>query len=209
MSNTNEKLLGIQADNDRIRRDNEELEESLKDISMFAQSLQRDIEERRQRLNEESETSGLIDTRTLEAYKQTRDLESEIEESTQRVSDLNEQYHRFRLKANDEETSKRAEIRSTLSEMALAKESLGNAHAQCSVLESYMDMLMQINTDLVEGVQAKHEAKEQINEFVVVPRFAWPRGIVRKATKIVTEAAASDINEAKLRVRTNKGTRAC
>ena len=85
--------------------------------------------------------------------------------------------------------------------MALAKENLDNAHAQCNVLESYMDMLMQINTDLVEGVQAKHEAKEQINQFVVVPHFAWPRGIVRKATKIVTEAAASDIHEAKLRAR--------
>ena len=88
MSNTNEKLLGIQADNERIRKINEELEESLKDIGMFTQSLQRDIEDRRQRLNEEAGASREIDARSLDALKITRELESEIEESQHRVNEF-------------------------------------------------------------------------------------------------------------------------
>ena len=197
MSNTNEKLLGIQADNERVRRNNNELEESLGDINMFAQSLQRDIEDRRHRLDEETAASGEIDSRTLEAYKFTRDLECEINESQQRVNDLNEHYRRFLLKAHEEKTDKQAEIQGALNETALVKENLSKAKAQCSVLERFMDMLMQINTDLVEGVQAKRDATEQISQFVVVPRFAWPKGIVRRATKIVTEAAASDVQKAR------------
>ena len=199
MSNTNEKLLGIQGDNDRIRRDNEELEASIRDINEICATLQRDIGDRRKRLNEETEASGNMDTLSIETYKIGRQMESEIAKSEVRIHDLNEQYQRFHVRASDSVTSKKADIRSTMNEVATAKENLNNLKMRASVIENYMDMLIQINTDLVEAVQAKQEAKEQISQFVVVPRYSWPKGIVKKATQIVTEAAATDLHKQKAR----------
>ena len=57
-------------------------------------------------------------------------------------------------------------------------------------------------------MRAKHEAEEQISQLVVVPRFAWPKGIVRKATEIVTEAAALDVQRSKERAKARQVTRA-
>ena len=78
MSNTSEKLLGIQQDNDRVRRQNDELEGTLSDLNIAISSIQRDIIEHRQRVMDETEGNGEVTTRSLDVYKVARDLESEI-----------------------------------------------------------------------------------------------------------------------------------
>ena len=110
MSNTSEKLLGIQADNDRIRKQNDELENTLNDINIAISSIQRDVVERRQRIIDETEGNGDISTKSLDVYKVARDLESEIGREHVRIEDLEQKCQRVRVGAAEAEARAKQEI---------------------------------------------------------------------------------------------------
>ena len=190
MSNTSEKLLGIQADNDRIRKQNDELENTLNDINIAISSIQRDVVERRQRIIDETEGNGDISTRSLDVYKVARDLESEIGREHVRIEDLEQKCQRVRVGAAEAEARAKQEIVDVSIDLERQRAYFNSTHARADALENYLNMLLQINADLIDAVQAREEAKEQIQKFVVVPRYTWPKNIVKKATRVVTEAAA-------------------
>jgi chromosome segregation ATPase len=193
MSNTSEKLVGIQRDNDRIRKQNEELERDLQDIAMATTALQREVVERRARIADEIEGSGEMSTRSLDVYKVERDLESEISRVHARIEELEHKTQRVRVGAAEAEARRKGDIVSVGIDLERTKASSNNSRARGNALENYMNMLLNINADLVDAVSAKEDAREQIDKFVVVPRYSWPKGIVKKATQVVTEAAAEQI----------------
>lgn len=204
MSNTSEKLLGIQADNNRVRKQNDELEEMLKDMNIATSSIQRDVVERRQRIIDETEGNGDISTKSLDVYKVTRDLESEIGREHVRIEELEQKCQHARVGAAEAEARAKSEIVNIGIDLERQRAYFNSTHARADALENYLNMLLQINADLIDAVQAKEDAAEQIQKFVVVPRYTWPKGIVKKATRVVTEAAAEQILEEKQRAKQKK-----
>lgn len=208
MSNTSEKLLGIQQDNDRIRRQNDELESDLSTLNMAISSIQRDTVERRQRIIDETEGNGEITTKSLDVYKVVRDLESEIGRVHVRIEDLEQKCQRVRVGAAEAEARAKSEIVNVGIDLERQRATYNHSQARGDPLENYLNILLQINADLIDAVQAKEDAKMQIDKFVVVPRYTWPKGVVKKATRVVTEAAAEQILEEKMKAKHKQSAKA-
>lgn len=190
ISNTSEKLVGIKAENDKIIDVNNDAEMSLKSLESHTSALQRDIIARREYLTELENELGTHHRKGQLLYKRNREFTNEVEAVSARVDILNERCTNTRVScaeaiARVKETCVSLEV--DLERQIINRDQL---EARGHAMETYMNLLLNINNDLCEAVSAREQAEMEMKKFVIIPRYSWPKGVVQKATQVLTEAAA-------------------
>jgi len=190
ISNTSEKLVGIKAENDKIMDMNNEAEKSLKSLEGHTSAMQRDIIQRREYLTELENELATYHRKGQLLYKRNREFVNEVEAVSTRVDILNERCTNTRVScaealARVQETIVSLEV--DLERQIINRDQL---EARGHAMETYMNLLLNINNDLCEAVSAREQAEQEMKKFVIIPRYSWPKGVVQKATQVLTEAAA-------------------
>lgn len=189
-SHANETLQEKNDQSSKIQTVINSLQTKLSELERHCHEAQDDVFEKQRSIEAEERALEQSQAQLLMISSKNRDYERETEMVRERVAKLEEGRQQRALQAAELEAVVKESIVGAGLELTRAKQNHMNTKARAGALQTYLRLLLNINRDLCDAVQARERAEQQMKKFVIIPRYSWPKGKVAEATEMLTGVAA-------------------
>lgn len=200
-SQGNEAILAIRTSCETVRAAQLDASARLYTADANLQTKHREMAEQERELATLEELLMEQQAHRAAMQRSNQELESELESETRRFELLQGKHKALAVQHCAEVTHAKDEVNVLRLERQQLHDSDSRVRLRAAAMHRYISLVLNINGDLVSSLERQTAAAKKLEEFVVLPRYSWPRGQFYSTLNLVTTTATDTIYSKKNRIR--------
>lgn len=193
----NESIHIIRTNADAVKASQHDAHDRLSALEAVMRVMQEEIEEKTRRLCESEQAYSDQHTEQARLQRRSSQLQAELEHQQKRLEVAGQRHQAAAIAAAEDRTRAGDEINTIKIEHNQIRDAIARSQLRTAAASSYISMVLGVNADLVQGLEQQSKAKQELNKFVIVPRYRWPKGQIRGALSLIASAATDSLYSAR------------
>lgn len=204
-SQGNEAVLAVRTSCEAVRA-------AQLDVSARLYAADADLQVKHREMAEQERDLAALEESLLEQqvhhatmHRRNQELEAELEAETRRFEVLQSKHKSLAVQHSAELTHAKDEVNVQKLERQQLHEADSRSRLRAAAMHRYIALVLNVNGDLVSSLQRQTLAAKQLEQFVVLPRYSWPRGQFQSTLNLVTTTATDAVYKLRQRQRRVRG----
>ena len=133
----------------------------------------------------------------IRLVRRTHDLEAQLEQVDKRFEVLTQRHQQLSVSAAEAKMRALDQINVCKIDAKQTLDAAARAQLRSNATSDYINMILGVNSDLVCSLEQQSQAAAQLERFVIVPRYRWPKGQMTGALQLVATAATDSMYQAR------------
>ena len=195
-SMSNEPIVAVRKSCENVKASQQEVHGRMYAREAEMRVLQEDLETKTRRLCELEQELADEHCAQIRLARRTRELESQLEQTEKRHSVMQARHQSLTVSAAETKIRALDEVSACKVEAQQTRDAASRAQMRAGAMSEYISMVLGVNADLVRSLEQQSAAAAQLERFVILPRYSWPKGTVRGALQLVATAATDSLYQA-------------
>jgi len=133
----------------------------------------------------------------MRLVRRTHDLETQLEQVDKRFEVLTQRHQQLSVSAAEAKMRALDQVNVCKIEAKQTLDAAARAQLRSKATSDYINMILGVNNDLVCSLEQQSQAAAQLERFIIVPRYRWPKGQMTGALQLVATAATDSMYQAR------------